>query len=327
MRRIAAGLAIVIGIMLVGFTVGEHLVSRSHDAQKIADYYQPLMSQQGLADLSNGFDQVKAAGAQLDADAEPKLQHALGMNDTDFAAYVARTMPGIHAFDGQAPGVVALVGPVIGQMQAARGDYARASDIPTSWLPLSSAPWLFLGIGALLLAVGTLALARPQRLASAALLVVGLGIVVAPLVIGIPGKVDAAVRVTKLGRVGLAPATGQKAVGATKLFDGMVADVRTKLEPALAKASPTTDFARTFPTLATFADVWQRSTSAKSHALSDSQVSLSSTFANADRIPLRPIPWLFIIPGLLLAAAAGVTLLPARDRAAGKRTAGALSPS
>ena len=52
MRRIAAWLAIVIGITLIGFTFGEHLVSRSHDAQKIADYYQPLMSKQGLTDLS-----------------------------------------------------------------------------------------------------------------------------------------------------------------------------------------------------------------------------------------------------------------------------------
>ena len=105
------------------------------------------------------------------------------MNDAAVRRRTSRaTMPGIHAFDTQAPGVVALVGPVIGQMQAARADYARASDIPTSWLPLSSAPWLFLGIGALLIAAGTFALVRPQPLANVALLVVGLGLVVAPLV-------------------------------------------------------------------------------------------------------------------------------------------------
>jgi hypothetical protein len=129
---------------------------------------------------------------------------------------------------------------------------------------------------------------------------VGLGVALAPIVVGIPGKVDAAVRVTKIGRVGLAPATGQKAVGATKLFDGMVDDVQTKLEPALASHTIADNFATSFPTLARFADEWQRSTSAKSHALSDSQVALASTFANADRIPLRPIPWLFIIPGIVL---------------------------
>ena len=126
MRRIAAGLAVAIGIMLIGFTFGEHLVSRSHDAQKIADYYQPLMSKQGLADLSGGFDRVKAAGAQLDAQAEPRLRRALGMSEAAFDAFVARRMPGIRRFDAQAPGVVNLVGPVIGQMQAARADYARA---------------------------------------------------------------------------------------------------------------------------------------------------------------------------------------------------------
>ena len=327
MRRIAAWFAIAVGVMLIGFTFGEHLVSRSRDAQKIADYYQPLMSEQGLTDLSAGFDAVKAAGAQLDTQAEPRLQRALGMSDEAFDAYVARTMPGIHQFDAHAPGVVALVGPVIGQMQAARADYSRASDIPTSWLPLSSAPWLFLGIGGLLVAVGALALARPQRLTTAALLVVGLGVVVAPLVIGIPDKVDAAVRVTKLGRIGLAPSTGQKAVGATALFDGMAADVRTKLQPALAKASPSTDFTQAYATLAAFADEWHRSTSAKSHALSSSQVSLSSTFTNADRIPLRPIPWLFIIPGIILAVLAGATLIPERGRVAAATGTEALSAS
>ena len=312
MRRVAAGLAVLVGITLIGFTFAEHLVSRSHDAQKIADYYQPLMSAPGLNDLSSGFQAVEAAGKQLDTQAEPALARALRMSDAQWKTFVARQMPGIQQFDAQAPGVVALVGPVIGQMQAERADYARASDIPTSWLPLSSAPWLFLGIGALLVAVGAFALARPTRLANLAVLVVGLGIVIAPLVIGIPGKVDAAVRVTKLGAVGLAPATGEKAVGATKLFDGMVSDVRTKLEPAFAREAPTTDFAQTFPTLAHFADEWHASTSAKSHALSDSQVALAATFADAHKIPLRPIPWMFIVPGLVLALLAGITLLPRR---------------
>jgi hypothetical protein len=315
MRRVAAALAVIVGIALIGFTIAEHLVSRSQDARKIADYYRPLMSAEGLADLSRGFDAVKTAGAQLDTEAEPRLAAALGLSDAQWKTYVTREMPGIASFDTQAPGVVALVGPVIGQMQAARSDYARASDIPTSWLPLSSAPWLFLGIGTLLIAVGAFALARPTRLASAALLAVGLGIVVAPLVIGIPGKVDAAVRVTKLGRVGLAPATGQKAVGATKLFDGMADDVTGKLEPAFARALPGVEFGKEFPTLSRFTAEWHRSTSAKSHALSDSQVALASTFANADKIPLRPIPWLFIVPGLLLALLAGVSLIPAKRTA------------
>jgi hypothetical protein len=263
MRRVAATLAVLVGVTLIAFTFTEHLFSRSSDAQTIADHYRPLMSSAGLADLSNGFNAVKAAGGQLDTAAEPRLQTALAMNDQAFAAYKAREMPGIARFDAQAPGVVALVGPVIGQMQAERADYARSSDIPVSWLPLSSGPWLFLGIGMLLLAVGAFALVRPGTLATLALLIVGLGVALAPVVVGIPGKVDAAVRVTKIGRVGLAPATGQKAVGATALFDGMVHDVRTKLEPALEQRIGPGQFATAFPTLARFSTEWAHSTSAK----------------------------------------------------------------
>jgi hypothetical protein len=286
MRKIAAVLAVVVGLGLLGFTIVEHVFARSGDAQTIADHYRGLMSADGLRDLSRGFAAVQAAGGELGTKALPQLQRSLGMNDAQFAAYVAREMPNIAQFDADAPGIVKLVGPVISQMRAEQADYARADQIPTGFLPLSSAPWLFVGIGVALITIGVFALVRPGTGTSAVLAVAGLSIFLAPLVLGIPGKVDAAVRVTAIGRVGLAPSTAHKAVAATDLFDGMVADVRTRLEPAMGGP----EFTRAFPTLATFADQWVRTTSTKSHALSDSQVALGATFANADRIPLEPIP-------------------------------------
>jgi hypothetical protein len=305
MRRVAAVVAVLTGLLLLGFLVSEHLFTRSRDAEKIADAYRPLMSRPGLTGLRNGFESVKAAGTQLHDDALPTLQRQLGLDDSRFHAYVARNLPGIAAFDEQAPGVVALVDPVIGKMEAARADYHRADQIPTGWLPLSSAPWLFLGIGLALVGLGTYALVRPGARVTGLLAIAGLALVIAPLVIGIPGKVDAAARVTKLGAVGLAPATGQKAVGATALFDGMADDVSDRFAPAFA------DFRAEFPALAEFTSNWQGGISAQSHALSDSQVALAPTFANANRIPLRPIPWLFIVSGALLALSALVTLAPA----------------
>ena len=320
MRRLAAVLAVAVGLTLVGFVVVEHLFSRSEDAQTIADRYRPLLSSPGLAGLRGGFEELQRAGAQLGGQALPRLQQSLGMHDEEFAAYVAKEMPGIRAFDEQAPAVVALVDPVIGKMEAIREDYRRADSIPVGFLSLTSAPWLFLGIGLLLVAVGGFALVRPGAPAAIALTVVGLGIALAPLVLGIPGKVDAAVRVTDVGRVGLAPATGARAVAATKLFDGMVADVRTRLQPALSDQLGEGDaagrqvFESSFPALARFSDDWTRTLSAQSHALSDSQVALAPAFANVDRIPLEPLPWLFIVPGAVLAVLGAATLLPAVRR-------------
>jgi hypothetical protein len=305
MGRVAAVVAVLAGLLLLGFLATEHLFSRSRDAEKIADTYRPLMSQEGLADLRSGFDAVKVAGAQLHDDALPQLQRRLGLDDRQFDAYIAQHMPGIAAFDQQAPGVVALVDPVIGKMEAARGDYHRADEIPTGFLPLSSAPWLFLGIGVALIGLGAYALVRPGLRVTALLAVAGLALVVAPLVIGIPGKVDAAVRVTKLGAIGLAPATGEKAVGATALFDGMADDVSDQLVPSFA------DFRTRFPALASFTSNWQGGISAQSHQLSDSQVAFAPTFTNANRIPLRPIPWLFIVSGALLALAGLAAVAPA----------------
>ena len=316
MRRIVAVVAVLVGVMFVGFTVSQHVFSRSRDAQKIADHYRPLMSARGLADLRSGFESVKAAGAELGTSALPRLQSQLSMNKQQFDAYLTRQMPGIKAFSDEAPGVVALVDPVIGQMETARGDYHLADQIPTGFLGLTSAPWLFLGLGSALIVIGLWGLVRPSLRSTVALVVIGLGLAVAPVAIGIPGKIDAAVRVTRLGAVGLAPATGQKAVGATALFDGLATDVTTKLVPALAttSAQPNT-FNAEFPALATFTSTWQSSISAQSHALSDSQVALAATFANANKIPLWPIPWLFIVSGSLLALLGMASMAP-RWRAA-----------
>src|SRR4051794_29964114 len=312
MRRAVAAGAVLVGLILIGFTFTEHLFDRSSDAEKIADHYRPLMSTAGLKDLHTGFDSVKAAGAELQNNALPKLQSRLGMNAAEFNIYVRQTMPGIQTFNDQAPGVVALVEPVIGQMEAARSDYHQADQIPTGFLGLDTAPWLFLGIGGLLIALGVWGLRSPRTAVTAAIAVVGLGIALAPFVLGIPAKIDAAVRVTKLGRTGLAPTTGQKAVAATALFDGMATDTATKLEPALAAASGGRDtFGADFPALASFTTNWRSSISAQSHALSDSQVALAPTFADAVKIPLRPVPWLFIIPGILLTLLGAAALAPA----------------
>lgn len=318
MRRVVGIVAVLIGITLVGFTFTQRMFSRSRDAQTIADAYRPLMSARGLHDLRTGFEAVKAAGAELGSKAQPRLQQALGLDDQQFAEYLTREMPNIKRFDDQAPAVVKLVGPVISQMEAARSDYHRADQIPVGILGLSSAPWLFLAVAVLLIVAGGYAIARPGQLATVAVGLVGLAIVVAPLVLGIPGKVDAARRVTRLGAVGLAPATGQKAVGATALFDGMASDVGQKLEPGLgarlapAGTDPRQAFAQAFPTLASWVESWQGGISAKSHDLSSSQVRLSSTFARANRIRLRPIPWLFIGPGAVLVVLALATLAAGR---------------
>src|SRR5919107_1557928 len=159
MRRWVGLPAVLAGLLLIGFTVGYRLFDRAAKAETISDRYRGLMSAEGLAELRRGFESVKAAGAELQGEAEPRLQRSLDLDDAAFDRLVAEQLPGIATFDAE--GIVTLVEPVIGQMEAARPDYERADHIPTSFLPLSSAPWLFLGTGAVLVAAGGLGLLRP----------------------------------------------------------------------------------------------------------------------------------------------------------------------
>ena len=75
MRRIAAWFAVAVGVMLIGFTFGEHLVSRSRDAQKIADYYQPLMSESVPFDATT--DQGSHATGTMETHATVKAEGSL----------------------------------------------------------------------------------------------------------------------------------------------------------------------------------------------------------------------------------------------------------
>jgi hypothetical protein len=320
MRRWVGAPAVLAGLVLIGFTFSHRLFERADDAETVSDQYRGLMSAAGLAELRDGFESVKAAGAELSSRAEPRLQEALGLDDEQFQRHLDDHLPGIATFDARAGGIVTVVEPVIGQMEAARPDYERADDIPTGFLPLSSAPWLFLGVGALLVATGGWAAWRPGGRSAMAVVVVGLGVAIVPLALQIPAKVDAAVRVSELGATGLDPATGQAAVGATAVFDGLADDVTGGLKPALTAAEglsgPRADawFAATFPALDRFTADWQGGISAKSHDLADSQVALAPVFADAHRIPLRPVPAMFIGWGFVSAAVGGLALALGRRR-------------
>jgi hypothetical protein len=320
MRRIVAGTAVLAGLSLVVFTFGWQLFGRSSDAEEISDRYRTLMSPQGLHDLRTGFDMVKAGGTELSTATLPELQQALGMDDAEFATYLDAQMRGAKAFADAAPTVVGIVDPVIATMEAASADYHEADGIPISQLPLSSAPYLFLAVAAVLIAGGVVVWRRPGQRPMALLAIVGAALVVVPLAIRIPEKIDAAERVSVVGRVGLAPATGVRAVGATQLFDGAAADLSTALPVAFARARGTSEtdaeayLAQRFPAVTRFVQGWP-ALSGPSHELSDSQVELSGTFANADQIPLGAVPWLFLVPGAVLAVGAAAALVRDRHRA------------
>jgi hypothetical protein len=183
---------------------------------------------------------------------------------------------------------------------------------------MSAAPWLFLAIAAALVVLGIAAGVSTGRAPVALLLLLSVGVAVAPVVVRIPQKIAAAERLAPVGRVGLAPGTAHAAVGAANLFDAVVSDVNTKVVPAFASArhlSPADAHAyvaSAFPAMSKFVAIWP-SLTAPSHDLANSQVRFAPVFANADRIPLGPIPWLFIVPGALLALLSGAWLISSRS--------------
>ena len=134
MRRVAAVLAVVVGVDADRVHVrGAPLRSfarRADDRRSVRAAHVG----EGAARPEHGLR--RREGSRRRARDLGGAETATGARDDDaqFEQYVAEEMPGIAKFDAQAPGVVALVGPVIGKMEAVRGDYTKASDIPVSWL-------------------------------------------------------------------------------------------------------------------------------------------------------------------------------------------------
>ena len=74
-----------------------------------------------------------------------------------------------------------------------------------------------------------------------------------------------------------------------------------------------------FPAVSRFLSEWKAGLSENGHVLSQSQIQFMDEFHRADATPYRALPWLLIVPGLVVAVVASGAILVDRRSAARHR--------
>jgi hypothetical protein len=315
MRRIAAITAVVLGIGMLAVPFATDLWNRTDGAEVTFDAMRGLVSKDGIASARRDFGTVKDGGTQFLTQVRPGLARQLGLNQAQFDALVAQRYPDIARGAQQIPGYLQFVGPTIDALDAKRPQFENADKLPLLGLPLSASPWLFVALGGLLVGTGALALVSARRWALIAMLGVGVAAVALPVAFGIPGKARDARDVGDVARGGLSQAGADKATEIVVVLDKMVAQVKGRLVPDLARRSGVppaqvqAQLARSYPATATLLARWPSiSAGPNGAALAAKQEAVVDDFADADKTPVLELPWLVIVPGALVALLAGLGL-------------------
>jgi hypothetical protein len=322
MRRVVAVVSIVIGVGLILEPLVLDLFPRAAAGERVTDRFRATMSSDGLTQLQSNFDTVGAFTDQLTSKAVPAFAQRLGMTPAQFKAYLDSNFPAVATGIKEIPPAAAFVGPVIPQLVAAHDEFAAVDTLPALGLPITSVPWLLIGLGLLLiaLALGALRIAGPLPLV--AVLAVGVGMIVVPLVISLPGKADDAHDLATLGKVALSQKAADAAAAATKVIDDTMAETKTKMLPTIATrlgmspAEMDKYVQHDFPDVAAGLRAWPSIRPGAYHLAAIQGQSVDDNVTMGDT-PFRALPWLLIVPGIALVLVSAAALLRSRRSGSG----------
>jgi hypothetical protein len=296
----AAVVAVCVGLGLIVMTFALSLFRDASAGERITDRFRSTLTDQGLADLKTNFATTGAMGDELLTKTLPDLQRERHMSDEQFDAYLKQTAPAVLTARDNLPRAVALVTPVVPQLEGVRTDFHKVDDLPFAGHPLTVIPWLLIAAGALLIALGALALKRPSRATIALVAVAGALLIAVPLAIGLFGKADAAKHVDRVGKVALSQKAADTARATTQTVDDVVGQV-PNLHADLSRYSAVTRGAQEWPTIAPGA-----------FHLAKVQAASVPDYDKLHDLPFGALPWLVIVPGIVLLGIAGVALVRLR---------------
>src|SRR4051812_30213519 len=187
-HRAVAVLAVTVGVGLVIVPFALQLWDRTPAAERTFDRFDFLMTDNGLRQAGELFDTTRAGGLQLVNEAAPSIAEQLGMTPGQFERYTRRHFPAVAKGLDETPGIVTLVAPIVDGLANGGDEYESAKSIPGLGLPLTSTPWLAIGLGLILIGGGTVALVAPGRRTTVGLLAVGAVMVAAPFALNLPEK-------------------------------------------------------------------------------------------------------------------------------------------
>ncbi|RZL77298.1 MAG: hypothetical protein EOP32_25440 [Rhodococcus sp. (in: high G+C Gram-positive bacteria)] len=244
-RRIFALSSVaVIGAVLFLFPLVTGMLSKAQGVDTLTGDLRASFEPDALLQTRTDMNTVQAMADQLQAETLPALPNALGMPPEQFQSFMGENFPDVASGIGQLDTILPKFQGLVTGLETQAPNFRSADQIPTSFLPSTTVPYLFLIPGALLfvLAAGALILGRDRtrsgisRVALLVSVVIGLVFVIAPLILSVPAKTQAVDDLT----AAFGPIFTDEGVAAVRsdmdVIQKMSDQLQAETAPALAEA-------------------------------------------------------------------------------------------
>ena len=306
-RRVAAVVALTVGLVLLVAVLVSNLFSRAEAGEAATDLVRPELTVEGIKQHRADFELTKRATDQLVDETMPAVGEALGLS----AVQLEARYPRIAAAGAQRSTIYPFAERIVANLERHQADFQSADDIPLAGLPMTAAPPIALAAIGVLIAGAALTWLRPGRVLLIGLAGFALLLVVAPFATGYPDKASKADAVLDSLNVSHDLAAQTRAH-----FDTMAAaadEFEHKTVPDLVAVTGGSSsrldqqLAAEFPAVAEgrrqFAAVFRRY---------DERVTIRErgvdSVEEAKRFPLEAVTWWMVVAGAVLFTAAALSL-------------------
>ena len=233
-RRIAAGLTVVVGVVLLISTFANNLFKVGPDFEEMIDDFRPMLAEEAIATAKADLAVLGGVGAEFETGIVPAMSQQLGMTGEEFMGFVATNFSDVASGVEALPEIVPTFTGLIETLDSQRELFESADAIPTESLPATTVPWGLFFAGIALIIAGVL-LYKPGWLGLALTGALGAAIVIAVLVLSlIPKAADADELNENLEPI-YTPELVAQAEGAVGLVSAMGTQMQTEMLPALAE--------------------------------------------------------------------------------------------
>lgn len=233
-RRIAAGLTVAVGLVLLVSTFVNNLFEVGPDFEEMIDDFRPMLAEEAIATAQADLAVLGAVGGEFETGIVPAMSEQLGMTAEEFMGFVGSNFGDVAAGVEALPEIVPTFTGLIDTLDSQRELFESADAIPTESLPATTVPWGLLIAGILLIIAGVL-LYKPGWLGLVLTGGLGAAIVIVVLVLSLILKAADADELNENLEPIYTPELVAQAKGAVGLVSAMGTQLQTEMLPALAE--------------------------------------------------------------------------------------------
>ncbi|MCP3973522.1 MAG: hypothetical protein GY720_03400 [bacterium] len=233
-RRIAAVVVVAAGVVLLISTFTNNLFKVGPDFEEMIDDFRPMLAEESIASARADLAVLDGVGTEFQTAIVPALSQQLDMTAEEFMGFTASSFPDVAAGVGALPEIVPTFNGLIDTLDSQRDLFDSADAIPTESLPATTVPFGLFFAGLALIVAGVF-LFRPGNLGLALTGGLGVGILIATLVLSlIPKAADADDLNANLEPI-YTPELVTQAKGALGVIGAMGTQMQGEMLPALGQ--------------------------------------------------------------------------------------------